>query len=53
MAYRDLSDFIRALEKEGELVRVKAEVDPILEITEIADRQMKSPGAARPSCSRT
>ena len=47
MAYRDLSDFIRALEKEGELVRVKAEVDPILEITEIADRQMKSPGGGK------
>src|SRR5437667_1460024 len=42
MAYRDLSDWITALERAGELKRVRAEVDPILEITEITDRVSKS-----------
>ena len=35
MAYRDLREFIRALEKNRELTRIAVEVDPILEITEI------------------
>ncbi|HCL22667.1 MAG TPA: hypothetical protein DHW46_03235, partial [Halomonas sp.] len=35
MKYNDLRDFIAALEAQGELKRVKAEVDPYLEITEI------------------
>ncbi|MGA3020116.1 MAG: hypothetical protein ABSF62_23605, partial [Bryobacteraceae bacterium] len=38
MAYRDLREFIRALEEKGELKRIAIEVDPILEITEFADR---------------
>jgi 4-hydroxy-3-polyprenylbenzoate decarboxylase len=42
MAYNDLRDWIAALERAGELKRVRAEVDPVLEITEIADRVMKS-----------
>ena len=42
MAYRDLRDWIAALERAGELTRVRAEVDPILEITEITDRVSKS-----------
>ena len=42
MAYRDLRAFLRLLEDKGELHRVKAEVDPILEITEITDRMCKS-----------
>jgi 4-hydroxy-3-polyprenylbenzoate decarboxylase len=46
MAYADLRDFINALEKAGELKRVTAEVDPHLEITEIADRAVKSNGPA-------
>jgi 4-hydroxy-3-polyprenylbenzoate decarboxylase len=46
MAYRDLRDFIRALEEHGELKRVPIEVDPILEITEFADRAVKSGGPA-------
>jgi 4-hydroxy-3-polyprenylbenzoate decarboxylase len=37
-------EFIAALEQAGELRRINAEVDPDLEITEIADRVMKSPG---------
>jgi 4-hydroxy-3-polyprenylbenzoate decarboxylase len=46
MAYPDLRAFISALEKAGELKRVTAEVDPNLEITEIADRAVKSNGPA-------
>ncbi len=46
MAYRDLRDFIAKLEREGELKRVRAEVDPILEITEIADRANRAGGPA-------
>ncbi len=38
MAYRDLREFVKALEKAGELKRIKAEVDPVLEITEVAQR---------------
>src|SRR5258708_4623718 len=46
MAYNNLRDFIRALEKAGELKRIKAEGDPILEITEITDRVSKAGGPA-------
>src|ERR1035438_5924895 len=46
MAYRDLRDFIRALEENHELKRVTCEVDPILEITEFADRAVKQGGPA-------
>jgi 4-hydroxy-3-polyprenylbenzoate decarboxylase len=42
----DLRSWIRLLEGEGELVRVAAEVDPDLEITEIVDRTVKSGGPA-------
>lgn len=42
MAYNDLRDWIAALERAGELKRVRAAVDPILEITEITDRVSKS-----------
>ena len=44
MAYENLIDFIEELERDGELVRIRTEVDPILEITEITDRVSKSPG---------
>jgi 4-hydroxy-3-polyprenylbenzoate decarboxylase len=46
VALRDLRDWIALLEREGELVRVSAEVDPDLEITEIADRTVKADGPA-------
>jgi 4-hydroxy-3-polyprenylbenzoate decarboxylase len=46
MAYRDLRDFIRALEKQKELKRISIEVDPMLEITEFADRAVKENGPA-------
>ena len=42
MAYDDLRDWIKALDRAGELKRICTEVDPILEITEIADRVSKS-----------
>jgi 4-hydroxy-3-polyprenylbenzoate decarboxylase len=43
---KDLREWIALLEREGELVRVSAEVDPDLEITEIVDRTVKSGGPA-------
>lgn len=46
MAYADLRDFIQALEKNKELVRIPFEVDPYLEITEFADRAVKGKGPA-------
>src|ERR1700732_774630 len=46
MAYRDLRDFIRALEENRELKRISVEVDPLLEITEFADRAVKQGGPA-------
>src|SRR6266571_515738 len=46
MAYSDLRAFIRALEERGELKRIPFEVDPILEITEFADRAVKQGGPA-------
>ena len=42
----DLRSWIQLLERQGELVRVSAEVDPDLEITEIVDRTVKSGGPA-------
>lgn len=42
MAYKDLQQFINALDRAGELIRVKEYVNPHLEITEITDRLSKS-----------
>ena len=41
MAYDDLREWIKTLEKHGELKRIHAEVSPELEITEITDRVSK------------
>ncbi len=46
MSFKNLKEFITALENAGELKRVTAEVDPFLEITEIADRMSKRYGPA-------
>ena len=46
MIYRDLRDFIAQLEKMGELKRISVEVDPKLEMTEIADRVLRAGGPA-------
>lgn len=43
MVYNSLRDFIRRLESDGELVRIREPVSPILEIAEITDRVSKSP----------
>lgn len=44
MAFRDIQEFVAALDRRGWLRRVKTPVSPVLEITEIADRCMKMPG---------
>ena len=46
MKYKDLREFIAELEKRGELVRIQTEVDPKLEMTEIADRTLRAGGPA-------
>ncbi len=46
MAYKNLQEFIKALEEKGELVRIRQEVSPYLEITEITDRVCKKYGPA-------
>src|SRR6266849_8906922 len=46
LAYRDLREFVRKLEKEGELTRIRTEVDPNLEITEVTQRVMRAKGPA-------
>ena len=44
MGYADLREFVRRLEKEGELRRVSAELDPVLEIAEVVQRAQSLPG---------
>lgn len=46
MSYRNLRDFVSALEYRGWLKRIEAEVDPELEITEVTDRVSKACGPA-------
>jgi 4-hydroxy-3-polyprenylbenzoate decarboxylase len=46
LAYDDLRDWIKTLEKHGELKRIREEVSPELEITEITDRVTKAGGPA-------
>lgn len=46
MIFQDLKEFIAFLEDKKELVRIKAEVDPVLEVTEITDRISKKGGPA-------
>ncbi len=46
MAYESLRDWLEALERAGELKRVKAELSPRLEMAEVADRAVKSNGPA-------
>ena len=43
MPFSDLQTFVAELEKLDQLRRVRVEVDPILEISAIADRMSKSP----------
>ncbi len=44
--FSDLQSFINHLEREGDLRRIKAEVSPELEITEIASRIIREGGPA-------
>lgn len=44
--YSGLSEFVTSLERENELIRIRAFADPVLEIAEIADRVVKSGGKA-------
>ncbi|MCU0472009.1 MAG: menaquinone biosynthesis decarboxylase [Bacteroidales bacterium] len=46
MPFSGLSDFIDQLENKGELTRIRAFVDPVLEIAEITDRVSKNGGKA-------
>ena len=46
MKYADLRDFVRQLEAIGQLKRITVEVDPVLEMTEIADRVLRAGGPA-------
>jgi 4-hydroxy-3-polyprenylbenzoate decarboxylase len=46
MSYQDLRGFLTQLERAGELKRVRVEVDPSLEMTEICDRVLKAGGPA-------
>ena len=46
MAYRCLAEFLDELGQSGELVRVEASVDPILEAAEIANRLTRAGGPA-------
>src|SRR5216110_1065289 len=47
MAFESFHDFVNVLDSVGELVRVTRPVATELEITEIADREMKSPGGGK------
>jgi len=47
MAFKNQQEFIEALERAGELVRIKAYVNPKLEMAEITDRVSKSPGGGK------
>jgi len=49
LAYEDLRAWIAALDRAGELKKIRAEVDPVLEITEITDRVSKMSGTAAAS----
>ena len=46
MAYNSLADFVKALDRAGELKRIKTAVSPELEIAEITDRVSKAGGPA-------
>jgi len=47
MIFDSLKQFIQRLEQEGELVRIRERVSPILEITEFTDRTSKEPGGGK------
>lgn len=46
MQYADLREFIQVLEERGELKRIRHEISPVLEMTEICDRTLRKGGPA-------
>src|SRR5205807_4132589 len=46
VAYKDLREFIKRLEAAGELKRISAEIDPVLEVTDISRRVTRAGGPA-------
>ena len=46
MKFHDLRQFLTFLEQRGELRRITREIDPKLEMTEIADRVLRAHGPA-------
>ncbi len=46
MPFADLQEFVRFLELQGQLKRVRVEVDPELEVTEIIQRVVREQGPA-------
>src|SRR5512136_1159999 len=47
MAFDSFRGFVEALDRAGELIRIRQPVATELEITELADREMKQPGGGR------
>jgi 4-hydroxy-3-polyprenylbenzoate decarboxylase len=47
MAFGSFRDFVNALDRAGELKRISTPIATELEITELADREMKSPGGGK------
>ena len=47
-SFNDLQEFLAALEKDGDLARIKAPVDPHLEVTGILARVLREQGPASP-----
>ncbi len=52
MAFRDLREFITLLEQRGELTRIRSQVSPELQITEITDHMSKGPAEQKSSVIR-
>ncbi len=46
MKYKDLRDFLDKLRERGDLVEIEQEIDPVYEMTEIADRTLREGGPA-------
>ena len=47
MAYESYAQFLETLEQAGELTRISQPLATELEITELADREMKKPGGGK------
>ncbi len=47
MSFKNIAEFLKELERQGELIRIKEKLSPILEITEVIDRVSKMPGGGK------